>query len=174
MAQNHESLHEAARYRGRLAEAGHNAGMDVESLDMTDAPTADQVLAVQRAAYRFEADLIGSDEIPPLHESRDDVMASPLDWLGVIEDGKIVGVLGYSVAGDSIDVDRLVVAPEMARMGIGSALLGALPPSVEVTVSTGTLNSPARAFYESHGFAAVGTSEPVPGLSVTHYLKEPR
>ena len=40
----------------------------IEPLDLADPATAADVLRVQRAAYRVEAELIGFDGIPPLHE----------------------------------------------------------------------------------------------------------
>lgn len=38
-------------------------------LDLSDPDVADRVVAIQRAAYRVEADLIGFDGIPPLHDT---------------------------------------------------------------------------------------------------------
>ena len=49
--------------------------MNVMLLDLLDASTARQVLALQRMAYRIEADLIGFDDIPPLQESLDELQA---------------------------------------------------------------------------------------------------
>lgn len=41
----------------------------VETIDITDPAIAAVVVRLQRAAYRAEAELIGSDRIPPLSES---------------------------------------------------------------------------------------------------------
>ena len=49
--------------------------MNVMLLDLLDASTARQVLALQRMAYRIEADLIGFDDILPLQESQDELKA---------------------------------------------------------------------------------------------------
>jgi GNAT superfamily N-acetyltransferase len=151
-----------------------NGEMVVETLDLTDAVVATQVLSVQRAAYQIEADLIGSDEIPPLHEDLAGLMAAPLLWLGIRADDEVVAAMAFTVEGRDIDIDRLVVDPGSMRCGYGSALVAALVPNSRITASTGTKNLPAHRFYLRHGFGPVGQSEPIPGLSVTHFERRPQ
>lgn len=130
---------------------------------------AGAVLRLQRVAYRVEADLIGWDAIPPLHESLAELMRVPVQWLGIRRGSELVAALAYSDDGSTVDIDRLVVAPDVMRQGLGSALLGALPPGKRTTISTGSRNHPAHAFYLTHGFKPVGETEPIPGLLVTHF-----
>lgn len=146
----------------------------VGHLDLSDVAVATQVLAVQRAAYRVEADLIGFEEIPPLHESLDDLMQAPLVWYGIADDGAVVAAIAFTETDQGIDIDRLVVAPSAARRGYGSALVAALDQSATITVSTGAMNAPAHRLYEAHGFSRVGESGPVAGLLVTHFERESR
>jgi GNAT superfamily N-acetyltransferase len=153
----------------RTPRSGDNHGVDVEALDLSESVVADAVLDLQRAAYRVEADLIGSDAIPQLHESRDELIRAPLEWLGLRVGSELVAAVAYSVVGSTVDVDRLVVAPNMMRQGLGSALLEALPDGRRITVSTGSRNQPAHRFYSAHGFVPVGETEPVSGLLVTHF-----
>jgi GNAT superfamily N-acetyltransferase len=75
--------------------------------------------------------------------------------------------------GGSIDIDRLVVDPEWMRCGIASALVGSLDSRAAITVSTGTGNEPAHRLYVGVGVVAVGETTPVPGLSVTHFVRVP-
>lgn len=42
---------------------------------------ASHLLELQHAAYAVEAQLIGDDRIPPLHETESDLLSSGLDWL---------------------------------------------------------------------------------------------
>ena len=42
---------------------------------------ADKLLALQHAAYAIEAELIGDDRIPPLHEDEAGLIAAGLSWL---------------------------------------------------------------------------------------------
>jgi GNAT superfamily N-acetyltransferase len=149
--------------------SGDNRFMDVEQLDLSADGVAEAVLELQRSAYRIEADLIESDDIPPLHETLGDLIEAPVAWLGIRKGGDLVAALAYSSNGQTIDIDRLVVSPKMMRRGLGSALLRALPSGRRTSVSTGSRNEPAHRFYIAHGFVPVGETEPVPGLRVSHF-----
>lgn len=136
---------------------------------------AGELLALQHAAYAVEARLIGDDRIPPLHETRDELVAAGLNWLLELgpEEHHIVGALGYRVelGGSMIDIDRLIVAPTLLRKGIGARLVHrALELAPKAKVSTGRDNWPARALYERLGFAHVGDVEVISGLWVSNYL----
>jgi GNAT superfamily N-acetyltransferase len=174
VAQNHQSLHALHDTVGGNPEWSDNAPMLVEELDLTDPEIAAQVLAVQQAAYRVEADLIGSSDIPQLHETLDQLIAAPVQWHGISDDGHVVAAIAFTIAGDEIDIDRLVVVPDALRRGFGSALVAALDAAATITVSTGTLNHPARAFYLSHGFVECGRTRPVPSIEVTHFIRRPQ
>lgn len=135
-----------------------------ERLDLNDPATAAQVLALQHVAYAMEAELVGFDSIPPLHESLDDLRCRPLEWLGVVEDGRVVGAMAISMTGHGCDIDRLVVDPSRQRGGIGRQLVSAVLHHACVTVSTGRDNTPAVRLYESLGFRRVGATEVEPGF----------
>jgi ribosomal protein S18 acetylase RimI-like enzyme len=138
-------------------------------LDLSDEATARTVHQVVRAAYLVEAELIGSDAIPALHETPERMRALPLRWLGI---GAPEAVLGWSPEGDGVDIDRLCVRPDRFRRGLASALLTELLARTEgpVTVATGAANAPAVALYQRHGFTRTGTVEPVPGLAVATFV----
>lgn len=141
----------------------------VELLDLTDTATARQVFELQRAAYQVEADLIGFDGIPPLHETFDDLVAQPLTWIGVRQADRVVAALAYALDGEYCDIDRLVVDPDHFGRGYASALVASLLGYRHITVSTGTANAPARRLYEKHGFQPTGEREIAPGVTVTQY-----
>ncbi|HZC99429.1 MAG TPA: GNAT family N-acetyltransferase [Actinomycetes bacterium] len=144
-------------------------------LDATDRAVAAELVALQRASYAVEAELIGFDGIPGLRESVEELMATGLVWLGVREGGRLAGALAYAHLAGSIDVDRLVVAPWAFRHGHGRALVTALierEPAGRFLVSTGSRNQPARRLYESLGFRVVGEREIAPGILVTRYELE--
>ncbi len=146
----------------------------VSGIDISDREVAGRVLRVQRLAYRVEADLIGFDQIPPLTETLEDLMAADLRWLGVLLSGEVVAAMATTEESGTVDIDRLVVAPAFARRGLGSALIESLGLDCAVTVSTGSGNTPARLLYESKGFTLTGESSPTPGLSVTHFVRRGR
>lgn len=151
----------------------------------TDAVLADRLLELQRAAYRVEAELIGDDRIPALHEGLGDLLAADLGWLVCRDgdddgdgdgDGAVLGTLGWAEEPGAVVVDRLVVDPAAHRRGAGTALVRALLDRARVrpvTVSTGRANAPARALYEGLGFAPVGDEEPVDGLWITRFARPP-
>lgn len=157
-------------------DGGHNASMmsvPVHSLDLNDPTVAHQVWRLQRAAYRVEAELIGFDGIPPLHESLEDLIAARLQWIGIEEpDGHIAAALAYTEAEQHIEIDRLVVMPDRFRLGFGAALVGALDRSAMITVSTGAVNGPAHRLYEAQGFTRTRDEEIVPGMWIAHFTRE--
>jgi ribosomal protein S18 acetylase RimI-like enzyme len=144
----------------------------IQRLDLGDEATAASVLALQRAAYAVESELIGSDAIPGLHESLEDLRDSPEEFAGVVDDGELVAALAYEVTLEVLDISRLVVAPSAFRRGLGERLvrwvLDAVPRPITI-VSTGSRNAPAIALYAKLGFTEVGRAEPVPGLPVTRF-----
>lgn len=144
--------------------------MKAEVFDVTDLVVATRVVEIQRAAYAIEAELIGFDDIPPLHETTAAVCArTDLEWIGSHVGDTLVGIAAWSLTEAAVHIDRMAVHPDFARQGHGSALLIAMPGSRDLIVSTGAQNSPARAFYEGHGFTWIGDREVVPGLVISDY-----
>jgi len=141
------------------------------------APSADPELArtllgIQRAAYALEATLIDDDRIPVLHEDVGDLQSAGLLWLAAFVDRRLVGAVEWRENDEELDVHRLVVAPEMHRRGVGSALIREIlqrAGSRRTVVSTGRDNAPARSMYEQLGFVRVEDEEVVPRLWVTRY-----
>ena len=147
----------------------------VRPLDVSNRADAERVLDIQRRAYRIEAELIAFDGIPPLHETLEEMTAQPFCWLAIRAAGRIVAALGYTLDAGICDIDRLVVDPEHFGRGYGSALVAALLDHPYITVSTGTINTPARRLYERLGFQALGEVEIAPGVTVTRYeRREPK
>ncbi|TML97278.1 MAG: GNAT family N-acetyltransferase [Actinobacteria bacterium] len=126
---------------------------------------AEAVLAVQRAGYALEAQLVGVDALPPQHHTIDDLRGEDL-W--VAEDsGKIVGVLGVE-DGAELVIARLVVDPAWMRRGLGRVLARhalALAGDRFVRVGTAAANTPALALYASLGFELVGERTVGDGLA---------
>ena len=143
---------------------------EIAPLDLGVRANAEALVAVQRAAYRVEADLLGTDDLPPLRESASELRASGESFLGARLDGRLVGAVSWKALGDgTVDIHRLVVHPDAFRRGIGSALLQALdarlrPP--RTVVATGAANLPARRLYEGSGFRAVAEQAAAGGVRI--------
>jgi ribosomal protein S18 acetylase RimI-like enzyme len=139
---------------------------DVEPLDLADDATLAAVVALQRASYAVEAELIGAPSLPALIETPEQLRASGETFLGATDGETLLGAVSYKRDGDTVDIHRLVVDPGAFRRGIATALLDALERR-EVgadhwTVGTGAANLPARTLYERRGFA-VAEERIVPG-----------
>ena len=144
-------------------------------LDLADEDTSQAVLALQRAAYAVEAELIGSDGIPALTETLAELRAAGEEWLGAFDDAGLAGALSWRQLDDGgIDIHRLVVAPRAFRQGVASALLDGLDsafPGHRMVVSTGSANEPALELYRRRGFTTVGEREVIPGLVITELAR---
>jgi ribosomal protein S18 acetylase RimI-like enzyme len=118
---------------------------------------ADAIVALQRAAYRGEAELLGTDALPPLTETVADLRACGEElW---VVGAPIEAVVGLEPEGDALRIARLAVAPAAQRRGHGRAAVALAVARAEgsaVVVSTGAANAPALALYERTGFARVG------------------
>jgi ribosomal protein S18 acetylase RimI-like enzyme len=144
-------------------------------LDLDDDGVARAVLELQRAAYAVEAELIGSDGIPALTETLDELRDAEEEWLGAHDDDGLAGAISWRELGDgTIDIHRLVVAPRAFRRGVASVLLDGLDdafPERSMVVSTGSANEPALALYRRRGFVVVREREVIPGLPITELAR---
>jgi ribosomal protein S18 acetylase RimI-like enzyme len=140
-------------------------------LDLADESIARSVLALQRESYAVEAALIGSDDIPQLTETLDELRAAGLDWLGTSDETGLNGAVSWRILDDgTVDIHRLVVAPRAFRRGVASTLLDELDarfPGRQTLVSTGRGNGPALELYRRRGFTVAREREAGPGLWVT-------
>ncbi|GAA1433441.1 hypothetical protein GCM10009616_25440 [Microlunatus lacustris] len=146
-----------------------------EPLVVTRAGEADagELWTLQQAAYLAEGRRHGTFEIPPLAETLADVSASLADGLVLVarRAGRLVGsVRGEVRADDAWYVGRLMVAPDLQRAGVGSALLDqveAMAPAGtrRITLVTGVLSQSNVSFYRRRGYRVVGRRSH-PGVDV--------
>lgn len=151
--------------------------LDVARLQLRAEPAkAERLLAVQQGAYAAEAELMGFDGIPPLHETLEELLeADDQRWLGRFDGPTLVGGLAWEEDGDAgVVLSRLAVAPAAFGQGHARALLEAFDREVAgraVTVSTGAANAPALALYRGRGFEEVGEEEIAPGVGLVRLLR---
>jgi ribosomal protein S18 acetylase RimI-like enzyme len=150
--------------------------VELRRADASDPAVAAELVDLQRRAYRVEAGLIGSDQIPPLRETVAELRESGETFLVARDaDGALAGAISWRVVGSTIDLHRLVVDPGRFRQGVGSALvraaLASVPGAERAVVQTGAANAPAVALYRREGFEPDGEFEPLPGLRVARWVK---
>jgi len=144
----------------------------MEPIDASDDEVVARIVAIQRATYRVEAELIGFDGTPSLHKTVDDVQRLHLQWRGRWDEGLLAGTVAWSETADRRDIDRLAVNPAHFRRGHGRALVSSLTEHPFVTVSTGSANAPALRLYESLGFVPVNRRSIAHGVSVTDLRRQ--
>lgn len=134
---------------------------------------AGEVLTVQRAAYLVEAQRYATLLISPLVETleqvRADIAAPEVLTLGAWWGHRLVGSVRGRVAGESMEVSRLAVAPDMQGRGVGRALLAAVesaaPPVVRtVWLVTGHRSENNIRLYQRAGYRGVGTTTDPAGV----------
>jgi len=113
------------------------------------------MLPVHRASFAVQAEIMAFPDLPPLHQTAEDLAGSGEEiWL-VEQDGTLAGGVGLKDDGDVLEIARLFVAPEWFRRGIGSALVGRAIDAAggrAMVVGTGWTNAPALALYARFGF----------------------
>lgn len=146
----------------------------IKIINLADDKLAQGVLDIQGLAYRIEADLIGFDGIPALHESINKLKSSSEIFIGYFIDDTLLAVLSYSIDDKTLDIGRLVVHPDYFRRGIGKALVQyveAIEGISRIIVSTGTGNTPAQTLYERMGFQTTGQVKLTDDVSLSQYEK---
>ena len=150
----------------------------IQEVDITDAAIAQQVHALQLAAYAVEAELIGYPALPPLHETPADLQHSGERFLACRQGEEIIGAASFVLANGVLDIGRMVVSPALARRGIGKHLLRALEDAAgegtTVTVSTAEKNIPAVRLYEGAGYRLAERVMLPDGLVIVRFRKEIR
>ncbi|RJP31036.1 MAG: GNAT family N-acetyltransferase [Actinobacteria bacterium] len=151
-------------------------GISIVEADIED---AEEILALQKAAYASEGRLYEDFTLPPLtqtlEEMREDLGRQL--FLKVVEDGEIIGSVRAHMKGDTCRVGRLIVRPDRQDRGIGSRLLKEIeerfPGAERFTLFTGHRSDKALHIYEKNGYGIYRT-EPVHARLTLVYLEKRR
>ncbi|MBW5449389.1 GNAT family N-acetyltransferase [Cohnella sp. CFH 77786] len=152
--------------------------MHIHPLDLTNPDIAEELWALQHAAYRREADLIGVPDLPPLKDTVLTLQHCGETFYGCwTEDGELAGAISIEDEPDGVTVIcRMMVQPDYFRKGIGSALvahvLAEVPGGSEVSVTAETRNEPAVRLYERQGFQPEEIFKPAPGITMVRYVRK--
>ncbi|TWE08400.1 acetyltransferase (GNAT) family protein [Neobacillus bataviensis] len=148
----------------------------IKELDLNLMNTLKEVYDLQRASYQIEAQLINFFEIPPLTEALEDLGACDETFLGYFEEETLAGAISYTVKEHELTICRMIVHPSHFRKGIAQKLLKKVEEQNQnisvLYVSTGKENLPAKNLYLKNGFQFVSDQEVVPGLYISHLIKE--
>jgi ribosomal protein S18 acetylase RimI-like enzyme len=86
---------------------------------------AEEILSLQKAAYRSEAEIYDDVTIPPLTQTLEEIRKDFENqmFLKAVIDGKIVGSVRGFVKEGTCHVGRLIVHPGYQNQGIGAQLM---------------------------------------------------
>ncbi|MGH8922321.1 MAG: hypothetical protein ACRD0H_28950, partial [Actinomycetes bacterium] len=70
--------------------------IDPSRLDLSDEDTVRQIWELHRVAYVVEAELIGYDGIPPLHETLGELRTCGESFFGVYDEAGLTGAMPWS------------------------------------------------------------------------------
>ena len=131
---------------------------------------AGELLTLQRACWVQEQQANPDAHIPPLHEGLADVQ----EWMGswttlvVRSGGRLVAAARGRREGDSWDIGRLMVAPDLQGRGLGRLVLKAVEDAAADDVTGYVLFTGARSarnltMYKKAGYRLRGPDPDVPG-----------
>ena len=86
---------------------------------------AAEILALQRLAYRSEAQIYGDWTLPPLLQTLEEVLEQFRNhvFLKAVIDGSIIGSVRTCMSASTCHIGRLIVHPNWRNQGIGTRLL---------------------------------------------------
>ena len=87
---------------------------------------AEEILSLQKIAYRSEAEIYNDFTIPPLTQTLEGIKKDFENqfFLKAIIDGKIIGSVRAFAKEGTCYVGRLIVHPDFQNQGIGAQLMG--------------------------------------------------
>ncbi len=96
--------------------------MKIELAKMEDAP---EILALQKLAYRSEAEIYNDFSIPPLTQTLEELLGEfeTHTVFKALLDTDLVGSVRTRVKGNTCHVGRLIVHPRVQNQGAGSLLM---------------------------------------------------
>ncbi len=144
----------------------------IKRIDIKNPVILDQIITLQRASYLIEAEMIDFYEIPPLIETKAELLQCRESFYGYFTEDRLVGLLSYTVDKQILDICRIAVHPDYFRKGIADALLSqalTLPDIKKALVATGQKNLPAVRLYQKHGFIQTGSKEIGEGIYIVEF-----
>jgi hypothetical protein len=76
----------------------------IKRLDWKDEEMAGNILDLQIASYKIEAEMIGFDELPPLKDTIDTIQKCEETFYGYFIEGALAGIVSYKVIDTMLDI----------------------------------------------------------------------
>jgi N-acetylglutamate synthase-like GNAT family acetyltransferase len=105
----------------------NSAGADIGAFIINRANQNDipEILALQKIAYRSQAEIYGDDSVPALGQTLDQITAEfeKTIFIKAVVNGKIIGSIRGRIEGDVAHISRVVVHPYFQGKGLGTRLI---------------------------------------------------
>jgi len=93
-----------------------------------------------------------------------------LNLYGWVEDGKVIGICGFEIHSDKVEIHLISVAEDRQKQGIGGAMVAALQKMYSLPLEAETVEE-AVGFYRKRGFKTTAFQDPEWGQKFTCVLK---
>lgn len=147
----------------------------IKIIDISVKDNAMDVLNIQIPSYMVEAEIIGTNEIPPLKDTVETLQECGEVFFGYYVDEDLCGAISLKIENNVLDIHRLIVHPTHFRKRIAQKLLNFVTNNYEVKkikVATGSKNTPAVSFYIKNGFENIKEVKVNENLSLTFFEKK--
>ena len=148
--------------------------MNIGKAELDDLP---RILAIQKEAYRSEAEIYNDYSLPPLQQTLDGMMNEFRHklFLKAVVDGPIVGSVRVQLNVATCSIEKLIVDPRFQGQGIGSALLAlaedAYTRATRFELFTGAKSEANIRLYERHGYTRFREEVISPNLTLVFMEK---
>lgn len=137
--------------------------MNIERAFLKDAK---EILALQKRAFKQEAERYGNPGIEPLsvtlEQTKEEFKNSVV--LKMTKEGRIIGSVRADIKGKTCLVRKLIVEPELQNRGYGAALMKAIEAECKdcsrFELFTGHKSDNNRHLYKKLGYKITGTIKP--------------
>lgn len=142
--------------------------MRIITASFYDLPT---ILELQYLAYRSEAELLGSYDIPPLKQTIEEIQVEYQNGIflkAVNENDEIQGSVRAHTDRGTLYIGKLMVHPKMQGQGIGTQLLKAMEkahPNMRYELFTSSKSTRNIRLYERLGYVRFRTQQITPDLA---------
>ncbi len=147
----------------------------IKKLNLKETETAKNVLELQIASYKVEAEIIGFYEIPPLKDTINSLKECDEIFYGYHIKDTLAGIISYKIIDNVLDIHRVAVHPQFFKMGIAGKLINfveGLESNInKVVVCTAKKNLPAINLYFKNGYKDINDIEISKNIYLTGFEK---
>lgn len=135
--------------------------IQVETATVAD---AEDILDLQKKAFKSEAELYGDHTIAPLNENLEEMLNAfgEYSFLKAVKEGSTVGAVRVKVEEDTCYIGRLVVHPDFQNQGVGTILMNQAEerfPASRYFLFTGHKSEKNLYLYDKLGYHHTATEQ---------------